>query len=149
MDIIDPTNTIKFISGGPKDATNYEVVYTLTGVDKTTAGILETKQKNYLLQDTADLKAPINTVVIKNHFDETYNLVENGLAKENSATGGPPIIKSLTKGANYANLVDQIRIKVKTEVTMQPEEYFKWIYLNRPTDIVEKIKNDVGFKSDF
>jgi hypothetical protein len=41
MELSDPTNTIKFISSKSKDATNYELVYTLTGVDKTTAGILE------------------------------------------------------------------------------------------------------------
>ena len=47
LELIDPANTIKFISGKPKDATNYEVVYTLTGVDKTTAALLESKQKDY------------------------------------------------------------------------------------------------------
>lgn len=34
-------------------------------------------------------------------------------------------------------------------MTLQPEEYFKWIFTNQPTDIVEKIKADAGFKTDF
>tara|TARA_B110000285_G_scaffold232317_1_gene303109 strand:- start:820 stop:1215 length:396 start_codon:yes stop_codon:yes gene_type:complete len=105
MELSDPANTIKFVSGKSRDATNYEIVYTLTGVDKTTAGLLEENNKAYFLNDIVDLKAPIITVKIKNHFNEENDLVTDGIAKSYPASA-PIQIKQLTKGANYASLVN-------------------------------------------
>jgi hypothetical protein len=46
----------------------------------------------------------------------------------------------LTGGADYATKVAEIQIDFTTVVTLKPEEYFKFIFLNVPTDIVNRIK---------
>ena len=103
MDIEDPCNTIKFISGGPIDATNYEVVFTLTGVDANVASALKQKLNDYFLQNTVDLKAPINTVKVVDQYGEESELVGSGVAKQTT----PFLIVPLTdRSASYATLVN-------------------------------------------
>ena len=53
----------------------------------------------------------------------------------------------LTGGAGYAARVAAIQIDFTTVVTLKPEQYFQFIFLNEPTDIVDRIKTQIGFQS--
>jgi hypothetical protein len=61
-------------------------------------------------------------------------MVENGIVVFDNAN------TALTGGSGYQARVDAIKISITTKVTIQPEEYYKWIFLNEPTDVTNEIK---------
>lgn len=144
MGLADKT-AIAFISGEAQSETEYNVVYTLTSYDTTTANSLNVLNLDFWKANSdIDLVAPIKNVVSISHFenDDPQNIITNGVIVYDSQ------MTTLTGGSGYQDRVDAIKITITTIVTLQPEEYFKWIFLNEPTDVTDRIKTGIGFQSE-